>query len=150
LRGFVLDASVASRFVLREEYSGEVEAVLADFREGEVELSAPSIVVSEVGSALRKACVRGLIGEEEAVDGFGAFLGLGIKLLDQGLDGCVSALRTAIEGRMSFYDAQYLVACRALGVPLLTADDDLLRRAGEAGLGVHIRDYRRVGRPAAS
>jgi len=134
---------VAARFVLREEELHEqTEAVLTDYREGSIELHAPPIIMSEVGSAIRKAWVRGLITEEEALNGYSSFINLGVSLTSQDSNDLRGVLKTAMGLKVSFYDAEYLVTSIGVGAPLLTADDALFRVVGEAGRGQHLRDYK--------
>ncbi len=142
MRAFVIDASVAARFVLKEEHHKQTESVLTDYKESNIELIAPPIILNEVGNAIRKACVRGLIGEDEAKDGYSNFINLGLTLIPTGPDDLREILKTAIEKRVSFYDAEYLYTSIKVGAPLLTADDALLKIANEASRGCHLKEYR--------
>jgi len=141
LRSFVVDASVAARFVLKEEHHKQTETVLTDYKESKIELFAPPIIMSEVGNAIRKAYGRGLIGEEEAKDGYSNFISLGLTLIQPGPDDLREILKTAMERRVSFYDAEYLFTSIKVGAPLLTADDALFKISNEASQSCHLKEY---------
>ena len=65
---YVIDASVACRFLLVEDLSDKAELVLESFLEGSCDLKAPKLIVYEVGNTLRKAVKQGLISPDEAVE----------------------------------------------------------------------------------
>jgi predicted nucleic acid-binding protein len=50
LRVYVVDASVAARFLLVEEFSDKAEWLLQKFHDGAVELKAPGLERDEVGT----------------------------------------------------------------------------------------------------
>ncbi len=58
MRVYVVDASVAARFLLVEELSEKADLLLQKFHEDAIELKAPGIVNYEVGNALWKAVRR--------------------------------------------------------------------------------------------
>jgi len=88
LKVYVVDASVASRFLLVEELSDKAGLVLEDFLSGVVDLKAPELVGYEVGNTLWKAVRQGFISVEEAIEKFSYFLELrigSIKLDEESL-----------------------------------------------------------------
>jgi len=56
---YVVDASVASRFLLIEDLSDKAELVLESFLGEALDLKAPGLVVYEVGKTLWKAVKQG-------------------------------------------------------------------------------------------
>ena len=64
---YVIDASVASRFLLVEDLSDKAELVLEGFLKDAIDLVAPKLVVYEVGNTLWKAVKQGLIDLNEAL-----------------------------------------------------------------------------------
>ena len=79
---YVVDASVAARFLLVEELSDRAKLLLESFRDGTVELKAPSLVVYEVGNTLWKAVKQKLLDAEEASEKFSTFLGLKLDSIE--------------------------------------------------------------------
>mgnify|MGYP001128625531 CR=1 FL=1 len=75
---YVVDASVASRFLLVEDLSEKAGLVLENFLKGTLDLIAPKLVVYEVGNTLWKAVKQGFISIDEVVQNFAYFLELRI------------------------------------------------------------------------
>ena len=72
----MIDASVASRFLLVEDLSDKAELLLKGFLNETLDLKAPQLIIYEVGNTLWKAVERGLIDYEEAERRFAYFLDL--------------------------------------------------------------------------
>jgi len=68
LKVYVIDASIASRFLLIEDLSEKAESVLEDFLKGVVDLKAPRLLVFEVGNTIWKSVKRDFISLEEALE----------------------------------------------------------------------------------
>ena len=65
----VVDASVAAKWILpQSEHSAHATAL----RDQEADLTAPSLVAAEIGSAIWKAVRQGTLGRSEGLDGFEA------------------------------------------------------------------------------
>ena len=73
MKGYVIDASVAVRFLLKEDLSAEAEAVLEGFVMGRFDLFAPPLILCEVGNAIRTAAVRDMISFEAASEAYDFF-----------------------------------------------------------------------------
>ena len=148
MRAFVLDASVATRFLLEEDFGGQAQDALEEFIDGNLDLSAPRLIMVEVGNALRTAVARGISGDLEASSMYSKLLDLGlgrIKLTDEDHK---HILEMSIRRKMSFYDAVYVYTSKVNGVALLTADDSQVRCAEGETEVIHLRDFRK--RSAAS
>ena len=65
---YVVDASVACRFLLVEDLSEKAELVLESFLEGKRDLKAPKLMIYEVGNTLWKAVNQELIELDEALE----------------------------------------------------------------------------------
>ena len=77
MKVYVIDASIASRFLLIEDLSEKAESVLEDFLKGVVDLKAPRLLVFEVGNTIWKSVKRDFISLEEALEGLLIFWSLG-------------------------------------------------------------------------
>ena len=137
---YVVDASVAARFILSEELSDKAARVLEDFLSGRVELIAPSLVVYEVGNTLWKAVRRGLVSEEDALESFAEFLKLKLwRELE--IEEELGALRWGSRNDSTYYDSAYVAMAGSEGAVLLTADDGLEEKARTSVRVLHLRDY---------
>jgi predicted nucleic acid-binding protein len=145
MRALVLDASVATRFLLEEDFSGQAQDALEEFICGNLDLSAPRLILAEVGNALRTAVARGILGDVEASSMYSKLLDLGLGRIELTDEDHEHILEMSIRRKMSFYDAVYVYASKVNGVALLTADDSQVRCAeGEAEV-IHLRDFKKRG-----
>jgi predicted nucleic acid-binding protein len=141
LRVYVLDASVASRFLLVEDLSDKAELVLNDFLKGELDLRAPRLLVYEVGNTLWKSVKGSFISLEEAIEKFSYFLELGINSIRLSEAEQKEALEWSVKNNATYYDSVYVRSCRKVGGTLLTADDVLYKKSRETLPAVHLKDY---------
>jgi len=141
LRVYVVDASVAARFLLVEDYSVEAGRVLEGFGEGKFDLKAPGLVVYEVGNVLWKAVKQGLMGLDEAKEKFMVFLGLKIGSVELDEGDHEEVLEWAARNESTYYDGAYVRAAVKTGATLLTADTALYSLARKEVSTIHLRDY---------
>jgi predicted nucleic acid-binding protein len=138
---YILDASVAARFLLSESLSAEAAAVLRDYVEGHVELAAPSILAYEVGNALWKAIRIKSVEPEAAAEKQRNLFDLDIPPVELDSGDHRDILEWAHTLGATYYDAAYVVAARKLEATLLTADDELHRKSSEWQPTRHLKDY---------
>jgi len=141
---YVIDASVASRFLLFEDLSDKAGLVLEGFLEGAFDLKAPKLVVYEVGNTLWKAVKQGLIGLDEAVEKFSYFMGLRIGSIALDGEGHKEVLMWSVKNDATYYDSTYVLSSKMIGATLLTADDTLYKKASEEVPTSHLKDYERI------
>ena len=142
MRVYVVDASVAARFLLVEELSEKARFLLESFRDGVVDLKAPSLVRYEVGNTLWKAVKQGLVNAREASEKFAYFLKLKLDSIELDEQECDEALAWAVRNDATYYDSVYVKASERTGATLLTADDTLYERASKYVQTLHLRDLR--------
>jgi predicted nucleic acid-binding protein len=140
LRLYVVDASVAARFLLVEEFSDKAEWLLQKFHDGAIELKAPMLVRYEVGNTLWKAVKQGLVDVHEASQKFSQFIKLKVDCIELNEQECLSVLTWAARNDASYYDSVYVKACEMTGATLLTADDALHEKASKEVPVLHLRD----------
>jgi predicted nucleic acid-binding protein len=140
---YVIDASVASRFLLVEDLSDKAKLVLESFLEGNLDLRAPKLVVYEVGNTLWKAVKQGFINLDEAKQKFSYFLELRINSIK--LDGKEhkEVLEWSVKNNATYYDSTYVRSSKKIGATLLTADDTLYEKAHEEIPTLHLKDYQK-------
>ena len=143
MRVYVVDASVAARFLLIEELSDKAEWLLQRFQEDAVELKAPSLVRYEVGNTLWKAVKQRLIDVHEASQKFSQFMKLKLDSVELDEQECLNALAWAVRNEATYYDSVYVKVCEKTGAALLTADDALYEKASKDVPTLHLRDLKK-------
>jgi predicted nucleic acid-binding protein len=138
--GFVLDASVAIRWALRDGSAADrayADQVLDSF--AVTFAVVPALWYTETIHVLRCAENDGKFGES-AMTGFVYRLGqLPIEAdtaAPAGIQLAVAAISR--EFRLSGYDAQYLELARRRNMPLATLDKDLRKAAKKAGVPIYL------------
>jgi predicted nucleic acid-binding protein len=140
---YVIDASVASRFLLFEDMSDKAGLVLEGFLEGSFDLAAPRLVVYEVGNTLWKAVEQGLINLDEAVEKFSYFMGLKIGSVELDGEAHEEVLKWSVKNDATYYDSAYVSSSKMIGASLLTADDVLYEKAHKEISTTHLKDYQK-------
>jgi len=127
----VVDASVAAKWVVPEADSDKAEALLIRWKQGALDLLAPEILLSEIGSMIWKRTVRGLMSVDSAVDVYEKFTRVCLPLAR--IDVLAApALRMALQYGHSFYDGLYVALAQTTGARLVTADEKLYHAIAHA------------------
>lgn len=119
----MIDASVAVEYLLRTPLG----TTLADTVESS-SLAAPELLDPEVMSVLRRAVLTGRLEETRAVM---ALNDLAVWPIDRISHRTLAVSAWQHYSNISAYDAFYVAAAHAAGVPLLTADGRLARSTGD-------------------
>jgi len=129
---YVLDCSVAIKWLVPEVDSDLAERWLEREQAGEIAFLAPDVLVAELGHTVRKHVLRGGLTANDAHSGLAEFLSMRIDF-SPSLALAPQALSLALGHVATFYDALYVALAQREGVPVLTAD---ARMAGAfSGLG---------------
>jgi predicted nucleic acid-binding protein len=136
----VIDASVASRFLLVEDLSDKAELLLKNFLEEIVDMKAPNLIKSEVGNTLWKAVKQKLILLNEATEKLSYFDRLKIRPIELSEEDYVQALAWAVRNNATYYDGIYVISSEKTGSTLLTADNTLYEKASRTLIPLHLRD----------
>jgi predicted nucleic acid-binding protein len=128
----VVDASIAALWVLEQDGSAAAAAI-----RNEDGLIAPSLVVSEICSAVWKAVRRGAVKRADALAAIDAAL-LPFDALMPTEDLRVRALELAIDFNHPVYDCFYLALAEREGCALVTADAKLIGAAKRVK-GIEVR-----------
>jgi predicted nucleic acid-binding protein len=135
---WIVDASVATKWFVREELHAEALLLLARPEQ----LAAPDLIVAEVGNIAWKKCLRGEITRAQAETMAVAISGY-ITALESLSALAGRALDLALELNHPVYDCLYLACAESLGGTLVTADmrfRDALHGTPYAGLVLHPGD----------
>ena len=131
--GWIIDASVLGSAFFEEVESETARAFVTQA----ASLKAPALLTIEIASIGAKKIWKGLAEAEVGARAAEATARL-VTLVHDASALELEALQLAAEHRFSAYDAAYLALARQEGVPMVTLDDRLKRRADEAGFGEHV------------
>jgi len=127
----VLDASVAVKWVIQEDYRDYALKLREEHVRGSVEISAPSIIVYEVVNALR---YNPELSEADVKKAAESLFGLHMKL-EQPTNRLIGkAAETAYKYSVSIYDAAYLGLSELKDCPMITADQELYGKTSSSNL----------------
>lgn len=121
----VVDASVAVKWIVTEEGSAEAVGLRG------MPLSAPDLIVAEVGNVLWRKVRRRELLAEEALAAVAVFTHVDL-VLHSSHPLIEEAVQIAIELGHPVYDCLYLALARRLGTQLVTADARLVGRLAAA------------------
>lgn len=123
---YVIDASVALKWFLREEESQGADSIFHAFLANKIELLAPDILVLEVANTLWKHAILGnQLRPEEARSIFHDFLTLPLNL-QESTSLATQALKMAVELRHPIYDTLYCALAKENDCEFITADKVLV------------------------
>ena len=129
---YVIDASVAIKWLLPEADSQSALTVLDAAQAGRIVLVAPALICLEFGHVLGKELRRGRCDTPTAERLWSAFRSLPITLASDRLlhD---RAFLLSVARRITIYDALYVAVAELEGIPLITADVGLLAALNGSG-----------------
>src|ERR1051325_8180029 len=102
---FTLDASVAAKWFNNEDLTDEALQIRDAFVHGKINLLAPEQLIYEVGNSIWK---NKALTAEEAAKAVENLIDLQIELIHLNPRLAASAMKTARESRITFYDAAYI------------------------------------------
>jgi predicted nucleic acid-binding protein len=125
---YVIDASVAVKWFIPEPQSDRAEGLLRDFLRQRIFLTAPDVLVAEVGNTLwKRSARRGEIPIWQAKQSYVDFLRLKIPL-QSSAEIAEKAFNLAAHENHPLYDAIYIVLAFERGCQFITADRILINR----------------------
>jgi len=122
---FIIDASVAVKWYVSEELRDKALRLREDFLSEIVDLEAPSLILYEVGNAIR---YHPGATAHECVSAVRELRNLGIAIRDLDDAAVGAAAKLAFEEKLTFYDAAYLSLAKTMEATLITADKELYDR----------------------
>ena len=128
---FVLDCSVAAKWVLPEPGRAAALELFERYASGQVLLIAPDILLAEFASLVAKRNRRKQISAGQAHDAFSLMTKSAPKLFDT-RPRLSRALDLSLQRQLSLWDCVYLALALEHDCPVLTADLRLFR-AGRSG-----------------
>ncbi|HZQ07286.1 MAG TPA: type II toxin-antitoxin system VapC family toxin [Anaerolineae bacterium] len=130
----VLDANIGVALIVKLPYSTLAEELVERWQTADARILVPMLWHYEVVSALRKALAANLISNEDVAIGLNALFQLGVQPIEPSLELHRTALTWAARlKQIVVYDAHYLALSEREGAEFWTADQQLARRALDAG-----------------
>lgn len=126
---FVLDCSVAAKWVLPEPDREAALSLFERYAAGEISLIAPDLLLAEFASLLARHSRRKQISPEQARDAFHLMTMCAPRLCDT-RPLFQRALELALRHHMSLWDCVYVALGVEFACPVLTADRRLFRATG--------------------
>jgi predicted nucleic acid-binding protein len=126
---FVLDCSVAAKWVLPEPDRAPALRLFARYESGEISLIAPDLLLAEFASLLAKRNRLKQISAAEAHRAFELMTKCAPRLFDM-RPRFSRALNLSLLHQMSLWDCVYVALAIEHQCPLLTADRRLFRAGG--------------------
>ncbi len=127
---FVLDCSVAAKWVLPEPDRAPALQLYSRYEAGEISLIAPDLLLAEFASLVAKRHRRKQISADQAREAFSLMKRCAPRLVDMH-PRLVRALDLSLRHHLSLWDCVYLALALEYRCPFLTADQRLFR-AGTA------------------
>ncbi len=125
MSSIVVDASIALRWVLRDEKEARADALLEQWITSHTEMLAPPLFLAEATNALYLSVKRDRLTLDEAQLALNTIMQLGVQITEP-TDLYPHSLRLAATYRLSnAYDALYLALADIEGCELWTADQRL-------------------------
>jgi predicted nucleic acid-binding protein len=124
---YVLDSSVALKWVLVELDSAKAVRLRADFRNAVHELLAPDVFPAEVGHALARAERRGIIRPAQGAVFLTDILSTPPQFFPSFPGLIARAFAIATQARAGVYDCLYVALAEREKCDFVTADDKLVR-----------------------
>ncbi len=113
----VVDASVAVKWLVEEEYSDYAGRLLEESHD----LYAPRLMASEIGNALWRRVRMGDIERSQAVALAASVSEMAVRWIEDE-EVCPDAVRLALALERPVYDCVYLALAHRIGAMLVTAD----------------------------
>lgn len=129
---FVVDASVVVEFVVPGQHAAAADRFMGGLAWPEpLELFAPDVILLEVGNALRKLALAGLVPHTVAGQLLARLPEFAIATVGSAV---LLSGAWALRASLTVYDASYAALARELSCPLVTTDGKLARACRTADI----------------
>ena len=133
------DASVVAKWFVEEEHTEEALQLRDDYVSRAVEIASLELLPFEVLNALR---YNPDLGEDELKKAAAALEGYNLWLFPLAGELAERCMENTLRYGISIYDSAYLALGETRGIPVYTADQRLINKAGNQTLR-HISKYQR-------
>lgn len=134
-----VDASVVAKWFVEEEHTDKALQLRDDYVSRAVEIASLDLLPFEVLNALR---YNPDLGEDELKRAARALEGYSLWLFPLSAELAERSLENALRYGITIYDSAYISLGEVRGIPVYTADQRLIKKAGDQTLR-HISKYKR-------
>lgn len=124
---YVLDSSVAFKWVVQELHSEEAQRLRVELCAGNHELKSPDVFAAELGHALTRAERQGRVPVGEAALLWADVLSTPPQFLPS-IALMPRAIELSSQLRIGIYDCLYVALAEHDGIELITADEKLVQK----------------------
>ena len=124
----VIDASVVTKCFSEEEDTEKALEYKERHVKGDIELTAPALLLYEVTNALN---YKPDFQEEDVKDSINALIDLSLSIKLPTKEVMEKTVFTARKYNISIYDALYIALAEILNIKLITADEKLIEKVGK-------------------
>jgi len=121
----VVDASVAVKWYVPEDFSEDAIFLLKLFRDKQIKIYAPITMKAEFANAIRKYVIRKIISKEIAEEIFSEIKSIPINYCNITWKIITDAFEYAFKKNITVYDAIYVILAKNLSAKFITADKRL-------------------------
>lgn len=126
---YVIDAGIAVKWFLVEQYSDKASELLEQYQQQAIELTAPDLLIAEVTNVFWKRAARHDLTAQEATDNLNDLLAINLPLIPA-TSLAVRALALAQTHNRSVYDSLYLALALEQSCDFVTTDERLFNAIG--------------------
>lgn len=125
----ILDSSVVAKWFFPSEEDSKIALEIKElFLLHEITISVPLLIYYEINNLLRTAIKHLRVNEDLAKEAYQGLLELELVTYSSA-ELMMMALKTAVTLDISSYDASYIALSEYLQIPLITADQKLVKKA---------------------
>lgn len=135
----IIDASVAAKWLLPDEYDPRANIVKKAFTDREIAIAVPTLIFYEINNLLKSAVLSKRISVKDSVDFYKNFINLDF-IIHWSKELLRKTLQKALNLNISSYDASYVVLAEYLQIPLYSSDEKLVKKAASSLVKV-LDDY---------
>ncbi len=138
MRMVVLDASVIAKWYNKEEYSDKAIEIREKYINGLFDIKEPVLALYEVSNAIYKNNQLSVEDAMRAVESLMILIGVAIEPPSN--EDIKEAIKIARSLKISFYDSSYIQITKKYNSTLVTADDEMYKKAKGLVQVIHIKD----------
>lgn len=135
---YVLDASVVLKWFIEEEDSEKANSLLTAHVKGEIFITIPDLLISEVSNALRYSKD---FSQSETLKAIKNLYDLELDIIAQVYDITKATIKLAYKKGITFYDALYISLAQELGFQYITADKKLYRKTKDLSFVTLLNEF---------
>ncbi len=138
MRMLVLDASIIAKWYNKEEYSDKAIEIREKYIDGLLDIKEPALILYEVSNAIYKNDQLNIEDAMKAVESLMRLIEATIEIPSN--EDAKEMMKIARSLKISFYDSSYIQIAKKYNAKLITADDEMYRKAKKLIEITHIKD----------